>query len=56
MTQRGREMLRMYMGHILALTGMIVLSLAVSIYVVRQERLRFPWEHETRIYAEFENA
>jgi phospholipid/cholesterol/gamma-HCH transport system substrate-binding protein len=56
MTRRTREMLKMYAPYIAALTGMIVLSLAVSLYVVRQERLRFPWEHQTRIYAEFENA
>jgi phospholipid/cholesterol/gamma-HCH transport system substrate-binding protein len=35
---------------------MIVLSAAVALYVVVHERLRFPWEHQTRIYAEFENA
>jgi phospholipid/cholesterol/gamma-HCH transport system substrate-binding protein len=56
MTKRSREILRMYMGHILALAGMILLSVAVSLYVVVHERLRFPWQHETRIYAEFENA
>jgi phospholipid/cholesterol/gamma-HCH transport system substrate-binding protein len=56
MTKRSREILRMYMGHILALAGMILLSAAVSLYVVVHERLRFPWQHETRIYAEFENA
>jgi phospholipid/cholesterol/gamma-HCH transport system substrate-binding protein len=55
-TRRGREILRMYMVHILALVGMILLSIAVSLYVVVHERLRFPWQHETRIYAEFENA
>ena len=56
MTKRSREILRMYMGHILALVGMIVLSAAVSLYVVVHERLRFPWQDQTRIYAEFENA
>jgi phospholipid/cholesterol/gamma-HCH transport system substrate-binding protein len=56
MTRRSREILRMYMGHILALAGMILLSAAVSLYVVVHERLRFPWQHQTSIYAEFENA
>jgi phospholipid/cholesterol/gamma-HCH transport system substrate-binding protein len=56
MTRRTREMLRMYMGHIVALVGMVVLSAAVSLYVVVHERLRFPWQHQTAIYAEFENA
>jgi phospholipid/cholesterol/gamma-HCH transport system substrate-binding protein len=56
MTKRTREMLRMYAPYLAALAGMIVLSAAVSIYVVRHERLRFPWEHQTRIYAEFESA
>src|SRR4051794_3182475 len=49
-------MLRRYIGHILTLVGIIALSLAVSLYIVVHERLRFPWQHQTRIYAEFENA
>jgi phospholipid/cholesterol/gamma-HCH transport system substrate-binding protein len=56
MTKRTREMLRMYAPYLAALAGMILLSLAVSLYVVVHQRLRFPWQHETRIYAEFENA
>jgi phospholipid/cholesterol/gamma-HCH transport system substrate-binding protein len=56
MTKRTRQMLRTHMGHIAALFGMIVLSAAVSLYVAVHERFRFPWQQETRIYAEFENA
>ena len=49
-------MLRANLGHLAALFAMIVLSAAVSLYVAVHERLRFPWQEETRIYAEFENA
>jgi phospholipid/cholesterol/gamma-HCH transport system substrate-binding protein len=42
--------------HLLALVVMVVLSLAVALYVSVHERLRFPWQHETHIYAEFETA
>jgi phospholipid/cholesterol/gamma-HCH transport system substrate-binding protein len=56
MTRRSREILRMYAPYLGALAGMILLSAAVSLYVVVHERLRFPWQDQTRIYAEFENA
>jgi phospholipid/cholesterol/gamma-HCH transport system substrate-binding protein len=46
----------MYAPYLAALAGMILLSAAVSLYVVVHERLRFPWQDQTRIYAEFENA
>ncbi|HEX8074620.1 MAG TPA: MlaD family protein [Thermoleophilaceae bacterium] len=48
--------IRRHAPHLLALFVMIALSLAVSLYVSVHERLRFPWQHETHIYAEFENA
>src|SRR4051794_15656979 len=56
MTRRSREMLRMYAPYIGALAAMILLSVAVSLYVIVHERFRFPWQHQTTIYAQFENA
>ena len=56
MSTRSREMLRRYMGHILAMIAMVLLSGAVTLYVSVHERLRFPWQRETTIYAQFENA
>jgi phospholipid/cholesterol/gamma-HCH transport system substrate-binding protein len=47
---------RPYLLHIAALAGMIVLSLAVAAYVTTHQRLRFPWQSEMQIYAEFDNA
>ncbi|MBV9212691.1 MAG: MCE family protein [Actinobacteria bacterium] len=51
-----RKIATQYLQHLLALAGMVGLALAVTVYVSVHERLRFPWQHETRIYAEFENA
>ena len=48
--------MRMYLPHVLALTGIIAIALAVSGYIVVHQRLRFPWEKEFLIYAEFSNA
>src|SRR3989454_8257172 len=56
MSTRSREMLRRNLGHILAMIAMVLLSAAVTLYVSVHERLRFPWQHQTTIYAEFENA
>jgi phospholipid/cholesterol/gamma-HCH transport system substrate-binding protein len=56
MTKRSREILRMYAPYIAVLAGIILLSAAVSLYVIVHERFRFPWQHQTTIYAQFENA
>jgi phospholipid/cholesterol/gamma-HCH transport system substrate-binding protein len=46
----------MYLPHVIALTGIVAIALAVSGYIVVHQRLRFPWEKEFLIYAEFSNA
>ena len=51
-----RRHVRPYLSHIAALAGMVVLALAVAAYVTVHQRLRFPWQEEVQIYAEFENA
>jgi phospholipid/cholesterol/gamma-HCH transport system substrate-binding protein len=51
-----RKALRFYARHAAALLGIVVLSLAVSGYIVVHQRLRFPWEKEFLIYAQFSNA
>jgi phospholipid/cholesterol/gamma-HCH transport system substrate-binding protein len=53
---RLRKALRFYARHVIALTGIILLALAVSGYVVVHQRLRFPWEKEFLVYAQFSNA
>ena len=53
---RRIEDLTRHAPHLLALFVMVVLSLAVALYVSVHERLRFPWQHTTHIYAEFETA
>ena len=51
-----RQVLRRYLQHVIAMIAMVGLALAVALYVSVHERLRFPWQHQTRIFAEFENA
>ncbi len=51
-----RKIVRHYLQHLLALAVMVALALAVAFYVSVHERLRFPWQHQTRIFAEFQNA
>jgi phospholipid/cholesterol/gamma-HCH transport system substrate-binding protein len=51
-----RRHVRPYLRHVAALAGMIVLSLAVAAYITVHQRLRFPWQQELQIYAEFDNA
>lgn len=53
---RRMDDMRRHAPHLLALFVMVVLSLAVTLYVSVHERLRFPWQHTTHIYAEFETA
>ena len=51
-----RRHVRPYVRHLLALAGMVVISLATAFYVTTHQRLRFPWQEEMQIYAEFDNA
>ena len=47
---------KQYLQHLLALAGMVGLASSVAFYVSVHERLRFPWQDQTRIFAEFQNA
>jgi phospholipid/cholesterol/gamma-HCH transport system substrate-binding protein len=51
-----RRHVKPYVRHIAALAGMVVLALAVAGYITVHQRLRFPWQDEIQVYAEFENA
>jgi phospholipid/cholesterol/gamma-HCH transport system substrate-binding protein len=51
-----RRHVRPYVRHLAALAGMVVISLAVAAYVTTHQRLRFPWQKEMQIYAEFDSA
>src|SRR4051812_26052547 len=51
-----RRHVRPYLGHALALTGIVALALAVTGYIAVHQRVRFPWEHERTILAEFSSA
>ena len=51
-----RRHIQPYLLYIAALAGMVVLSLAVAAYITVHQRLRFPWQQEMHLYAEFENA
>jgi phospholipid/cholesterol/gamma-HCH transport system substrate-binding protein len=48
--------LRRYLRWIVVILGMFALSLVIAVYIARQERLRWPWEHPLQIYAEFQEA
>jgi phospholipid/cholesterol/gamma-HCH transport system substrate-binding protein len=51
----GRHV-RPYLRHALALAGMVAIALSVAGYIAVHQRLRFPWEHERTIFAEFSSA
>src|SRR3954466_3014692 len=51
-----RRHVRPYLPHAIALGGIVVLALAVTGYIAVHQRVRFPWEHERKIYAEFSSA
>ena len=51
-----RRHIRPYIRHLAALAGMIVISLATALYITTQQRLRFPWQEEMQLYAEFDHA
>jgi phospholipid/cholesterol/gamma-HCH transport system substrate-binding protein len=53
---RLRKALKLYLPHVLTLVGIIILALTVTAYLVVHQRLRFPWEDQRTIYAEFSNA
>ena len=54
--KRLRRTVRPYWRHAIALAGMVVLALAVTGYIAVHQRVRFPWESERTIYAEFSSA
>lgn len=54
--RRLRLTVRPYLRHAFALAGIVVLALAVAGYIAVHQRLRFPWEHERHIFAEFSSA
>jgi phospholipid/cholesterol/gamma-HCH transport system substrate-binding protein len=45
-----------YGSHALALSGMIILALAVGAYITAHQRLHFPWEKRMEVIAEFSTA
>jgi phospholipid/cholesterol/gamma-HCH transport system substrate-binding protein len=51
-----RRAFKLYLRHAIALTGIILLAIGVSAYVVVHQRLRFPWEKQFLVYAQFSNA
>jgi phospholipid/cholesterol/gamma-HCH transport system substrate-binding protein len=51
-----RRHVRPYLGHAIALGGIFLLAAAVTGYIAVHQRVRFPWEHERKIYAEFSSA
>jgi len=48
--------LRRHLHWILVMVAMFALASVVAVYITRQERLRWPWEHPTQIWAEFSEA
>jgi phospholipid/cholesterol/gamma-HCH transport system substrate-binding protein len=47
---------RRYIGFLWIVMGFMVLAGAVALYIVRQERLRYPWEDVLHMSAEFTSA
>jgi phospholipid/cholesterol/gamma-HCH transport system substrate-binding protein len=54
--KRLRRNVRPYLGHAFALLAIVVLALAVTGYIAVHQRVRFPWEHERKLVAEFSSA
>ena len=48
--------LRRQLHWILVMLAMFALATVVSLYITRQERLRWPWEHPMQVWAEFDEA
>jgi phospholipid/cholesterol/gamma-HCH transport system substrate-binding protein len=53
---RGRKALKLYMRHVIALAGIVVVALGASFYITTHQRLRFPWQSERKIYAVFSSG
>jgi phospholipid/cholesterol/gamma-HCH transport system substrate-binding protein len=51
-----RRHVRPYVRHLAALGAMVVISLVTAAYITTQQRLRFPWQQEMQLYAEFDHA
>jgi phospholipid/cholesterol/gamma-HCH transport system substrate-binding protein len=51
-----RRHVRPYLGHAIALGGIVLLAAAVTGYIAVHQRVRFPWEQQRKIYAEFSSA
>lgn len=51
-----RRHLRPHLLHLLTLAAMGVVALAVAGYITTHQRLRYPWQDEIHLYAEFDNA
>jgi phospholipid/cholesterol/gamma-HCH transport system substrate-binding protein len=51
-----KKALSRYGGHALALSGIILLSLAIGGYITVHQRLHFPWEKRMKVVAEFSTA
>ncbi|MFL5886516.1 MAG: MlaD family protein [Thermoleophilaceae bacterium] len=48
--------IRRQLRWILVMVAMFALAATVAVYVMRHERLRWPWEHPMQVWAEFEEA
>jgi phospholipid/cholesterol/gamma-HCH transport system substrate-binding protein len=48
--------IRPHLLHLACLAAMIAISVGVAAYVTVHQRLRFPWQDELQLYAEFDNA
>ena len=51
-----RKALSRYGRHALAVLGLVLIALPVAGYILKNQRLRFPWEKRTEIVAEFNTA
>ena len=51
-----KKALSRYGRHALAIVGLVLIALPVSLYILENQRLRFPWEQRTEIVAEFNTA
>lgn len=51
-----KKALSRYGRHAAAIVGLVLLALVVGGYIVKNQRLRFPWEERVEIIAEFNTA
>jgi phospholipid/cholesterol/gamma-HCH transport system substrate-binding protein len=51
-----RRSVRPYLRHALALAGIVVVALVIAGYITTHQRLRFPWQGERKLVAEFSSA